>query len=642
MNDSIRRQVLAGFSLYALLLFTFILYQPGLYGAFLLDDDPNLEPLAHIQDDPNKMLNYALDGIASRLGRPVSLITFALQSYAWPAHPEVFKYVNLMLHLLCGALIAWFLVVLFRLSTHTHLQRHALLLATAAAGVWLLHPFQVSTVLYVVQRMTQMATLFTLLSLVAYVCGRANLAAQRPWRGWTQLTLGLGLGLPLAVLSKENGILLLLYILVIEFTLLRHLTPVRGWKLWSWVFIYFPTLIIIAYFVYAFPEIRGGYGGRDFTMGERLLTQARVLLDYISKIFYPLPSAFGLFHDDYVPSRGWLTPPQTLFSIVSIFILAGLALLKVRHWSIFSFAVLWFLGGHVLESSFIDLVLYFEHRNYLALLGPVVGAIYLIVVMYEKGKTKPVVRFSALIFGGLWLAALPGITAGEAHLWGKPVHQAYIWAHQKPLSRYAQSHAASVFSSRGEYAHAVEYYRHMTQVFPATPAPYLLWLGVACDDADLMPDMAQVENSIRHAREGDTAVVAGISFIVTEHFAGRCVLLDKARIEWLYSLLLDSPGVRIFHAELRFRFAMFHAMHKEYERALEISASLALNQIDHQRERLIWMIMARHYTEARAHISTIRSHLSVRSAFLHEPFLRNSERLLNELQGITTHETPAQ
>jgi protein O-mannosyl-transferase len=636
MNDTMKRQVLASFMLYGLVLLCVALYWPGLYSAFIFDDEPNLSPLAHIQDDARKMVNFSLDGIASRLGRPLSLASFAVQAYAWPDHPEIFKYVNLMIHLLCGVLIAWLLVLLFRLSAVPRLQQQGLWLAMAATGVWLLHPFQVSTVLYVVQRMTQLATLFTLISLVAYVSGRANLAAQRYKRGWLQVSLAIMIGLPLAVLSKENGILLFLYILVLEYTLLRTVATARGWKIWSWIFIYTPTLLIIAYFIQSIPVFQRDYSIRDFTMAERLLTEARILLDYISKIFYPLPTHFGLFHDDYAPSRGWLSPPQTLLSVLLIVGLAGLALWRRQRWPVFAFAVLWFLAAHALESSFIGLVLYFEHRNYLALLGPVVGFLYFLASLYERGKILPVLRFSVSLMAGLWLIAVPVVMSSEVRLWSKPLQQAYLWAEQRPLSRYAQSHAASMFSRVGNYAQAVSYYRHMVEVFPHTPAPYLLWLGVACDNAELMPDMGRVEDSIRNAREGDTAVVSGMDFIAREQLAGRCILLDIDTIDRLYSLLLDNSGVRAYHGELRYRFAMFHALHKDYARALDISLSLASSgNIDFQRERLIWMIMAQRYSEARAYIADIRARLNPRSAYLHEKFLTDTAHFIDELSQLS-------
>src|SRR3546814_5561048 len=70
------------------------------------------------------------------------------------------------------------------------------------AARWALHPMQVSTVLYVVQRMTELAALFSLLGLICYVYGRQFVA--RPIAAWTWMASGIGFFGLLAALSKES------------------------------------------------------------------------------------------------------------------------------------------------------------------------------------------------------------------------------------------------------------------------------------------------------------------------------------------------------------------------------------------------------------------------------------------------------
>lgn len=92
-----------------------ILYFPGLDSPFLFDDVPNLNALQHLHGlNPTDegFREFVSSGQAGPLGRPVSLITFALQAADWPEHPAAFKAVNLALHLLNGALLyalAWML-----------------------------------------------------------------------------------------------------------------------------------------------------------------------------------------------------------------------------------------------------------------------------------------------------------------------------------------------------------------------------------------------------------------------------------------------------------------------------------------------------------------------------------------------------
>src|SRR6185369_10537583 len=96
-------------------------------------------------------------------------------------------------------------------------------IALVAAGLWLLHPLNVSGVVYIVQRMNELAVFFTLAGLLAYVDGRVRLLQGEPALG--RATLGLcAFGL-LAVLSKENGALISAYALVIEAVCFRFDAP---------------------------------------------------------------------------------------------------------------------------------------------------------------------------------------------------------------------------------------------------------------------------------------------------------------------------------------------------------------------------------------------------------------------------------
>ena len=128
--------------------FCFWIYWPGLYGTILLDDMPNLKGLADITffNTSNEILAFLQSGHAGPLGRPVSLLTFALQHEDWPLNPYNFKYINLLIHLLLGCGIFLFFSRLLRLADYAP-QRQVLFASLAITAIWLLHPIQVSTVL---------------------------------------------------------------------------------------------------------------------------------------------------------------------------------------------------------------------------------------------------------------------------------------------------------------------------------------------------------------------------------------------------------------------------------------------------------------------------------------------------------------
>src|SRR5690349_14958636 len=77
----------------------FFAYQPGLSGEFQFDDFSNLAPLAQLNDNPtaDQFVQFVLHGIASPLGRPLSLLSFALQAPAWPDDAGSFIRANVLL-----------------------------------------------------------------------------------------------------------------------------------------------------------------------------------------------------------------------------------------------------------------------------------------------------------------------------------------------------------------------------------------------------------------------------------------------------------------------------------------------------------------------------------------------------------------
>jgi len=72
--------------------------------------------------------------------------------------------------------------------------------------------------------------------------------------------------------------------------------------------------------------VMGGYATRDFTLGERLLTEGRVVVRYMSLFLLPLPSRMKLYYD-YQISSSLIDPISTLLSIL---LLSGLLIFSFR------------------------------------------------------------------------------------------------------------------------------------------------------------------------------------------------------------------------------------------------------------------------------------------------------------------------
>lgn len=408
---------------------------PAIHGPFLFDDFPNLEHLNKLGGrlEWNSLLSY-VSQFAGASGRPLSFLSFLLNDLAWPSSPESFKLTNLFLHLLGGVLVFGLARSLARLKLD---RGRADLAACLTMAAWLLHPMQLSTSMLVVQRMTQLAAIFSFASLWTYV---ALLKSPRSHKRSLTAITSLGAGTILAFLCKETGALVPLLAMVVNTTLLRDSlkefqTADRRIVLWGTVA---PNLILVAAVVWKWNSLTN-FAIRDFSLYERLLTQARVLVDYAHRILIPAIQGLGIYHDDFVVSRGildpWTTGPAIAFVIGTIF----LAVAMRKRATVFAFGVLWFAAGHLLESTVFPLEIYFEHRNYLPMFG-----IFLALAMGVV--SIPALNKALLTAGAFWIAACGGLTFLQARTWGDERVLFATWATEHPNSpRAIQQYADSLY-----------------------------------------------------------------------------------------------------------------------------------------------------------------------------------------------------
>lgn len=390
--------------LLAAVLAAILLYRPGLHGPFIFDDGFNIvdNQNLRLQDFSKEDLLGAAYSIPNGIfGRPLSMLSFAFNFYAdrndiqpFPSAYS-FKATNLAIHLLNGVLV----FVLTRLLVALYRERRAptlpasypAWLALAVSAAWLLHPLNLTTVLYVVQRMTSLAAMFSFLGLVVYVWGRTRLfKGQRG--GMPAVLASLFVFTPLALLSKENGLLLPLLILAMEVVLFRFETRKprdRQFLIVSFaVLVILPGLMVAGYLV-LHPEVfLAGYARREFTLSERLMTEARVVWFYLRQTVLPSTALMGVFHDDIAISRGLLDPVWTLPAIAGILALPIAAWLLRSRQPLLAFGIVFFLVGHSMESTVYPLELVHEHRNYLPMFGILLAFSHLLLTPVLAASTR--------------------------------------------------------------------------------------------------------------------------------------------------------------------------------------------------------------------------------------------------------------
>jgi protein O-mannosyl-transferase len=349
-------------------------------------------------------------------------------------------------------------------------RKTALVMSAGAVSLlWLIHPIQLSSVLYVVQRMTELAGSFTLLALIAYVKGRVFLRAGQPRLALAAFALAFALFWPLGLYSKEIALLAPVFMLVVDYVVFPREWPWKKWAALSrpvkYGVIACVTVLALVFLAAVIAYAQPGYAMRNFTMLERVLTQPRVLFFYLSLILVPRLDAFGLFHDDIPLSTGLFSPWTTLPAAAGIIALVIAAVVARRRYPLLSLGLLWFYAGHLLESTVFSLEMVYEHRNYLPSLG------IFFVLLEGFRQLRPLVNRDlaraavALVFIGFGT-----ITVLRSSQWSSEANMAHYEALHRPQSAASQSRYANLLLTEGRLAESLVVARRAVDLAPNEPS----------------------------------------------------------------------------------------------------------------------------------------------------------------------------
>jgi tetratricopeptide (TPR) repeat protein len=353
------------FTFISLLIILIAVYSNSFYGAWHFDDSANIfnNPYIQIKSFSWPEIKNCLYGFSQeRLSRPLSYLSFAL-NYQFNGM-DVYGYhvVNFIIHYLAAVFL--FLFIYNTLELPLLREKYSLIaypVALLSTFFWALNPVHVTSVTYIVQRMASMAGLFYIMSMYLYLKGRT---AEKLSLSIVFFILCFIAGLA-SVLSKENAAMLPVSILLFDLFLIQGVTKERIKKFSKFLFLPLLLILIIG-FIYTggFSNAFGGYDIRDFSMKQRLLTEPRVILFYLSLLFYPISSRLTFLYDIDV-SRSLFQPWTTIPSIILILFIISFAFYMARKRPLVSFCIIFYFLNHIIEGSFFSLELIYEHRNYL-------------------------------------------------------------------------------------------------------------------------------------------------------------------------------------------------------------------------------------------------------------------------------------
>lgn len=520
----------------ALLLLAGIAYLPGLRGGFVFDDFVNLDALGKTGrvDDWPTFWRYLTSGSADPTGRPLSMLSFLLDARDWPADPWAFLRTNVLLHLGNGALLFALLRQLGRRLDGASPSTDAA--ALLGAGLWLLHPLFVSTTLYIVQREAMLPATFTLLGLLAWGHGR-DLLARAPRAGAAWMCAGIGLGTLLAMACKANGALLTLLAWALDATVHRRDDDPPLARTLRWPLLVLPSLLLFGYVLSKLPQWSAPLEARPWTIGQRVLTEPRVLIDYLRLLLVPRVLSNGVYNDAYAMSRSLLQPASTLPAVLALLALLAAGFACRKRAPALAAALLFFFAGHLLESTSIPLEPYFEHRNYLP------------AMLLGWPLARGIVRWRAPLalrsgIAAVVLVLLAAITWQRSALWADQPRMAALWAATNPGSSRAIATQAlfAMRADRPDLAMAV-----LAEPWKRRPHDLQLalnYVSAACMSQGPTPgDVAAVETALRHATEGDQLAFKWLGDALEMAQAEACPGIDAGTVERWTRAALANPRI---------------------------------------------------------------------------------------------------
>lgn len=558
-------------------------YTPGIHGGFVFDDDVNILQNENLRIDSLQwqgLWSAALSGHAGPLGRPIALLSFALNLLWGGANPFYFKLVNLLIHaanvLLVGALAKSLCVALetdrsIRKDESTILEWSGWIVA----ALWALHPINLTGVLYVVQRMTSLSTFFGLAALLVFVKYRERTCqVAAPGRqGITAVVISLAIFflVALSALSKESGLLFGPLLVWIEYFAFGFRFNGKRPAILGLDLRFVASLLIGATCSYIVivkipPMISAGaFANRDFDLRERVFTEFRVIFYYLRLILLPKNSELGLYHDDFLISRSLWEPISTILSAAGLLAITCAAVALRRAFPALLFGWGWFLIAHSLESTVFPLELVYEHRNYFATVG-----LFMLVPAGMARVEKPELRrlFTALLCG--YIALLGFITHVRALQWSNLVDWAALEASNHPESARANYELARDYmilrSSTGEERFgelAYEALGRAERSYLPGVLPYMARIQLAYF-REMQPDPESVDKVRYGLRNGPfyNVNVSMLTSFVTCQIEKKCFLPDVQAIEFLQDALANpriskTDAAEVMKLEAQYRINRF-------------------------------------------------------------------------------------
>ncbi|SPQ00551.1 Tetratricopeptide TPR_1 repeat-containing protein [Candidatus Sulfobium mesophilum] len=499
---------------------SFLSYSNTFHVPFQLDDQLNISAKPYVKDisaffDPAKIEHYR-DDDPFRM-RMVGYFTFAVNYRLHGNEVVGYHVVNLAIHIINGFLVYVLVLLTFRTpffsnSSTSPVQPMGgsveLFIALFAALLFVCHPIQTQAVTYIVQRLASLATLFYILSLVAYIKWRlivqeTGVATRnnKPLGRSGVWYLSSLVSVVLAMKTKEVAFTLPLVVVLYEFLFFAGTVKKRVLCLVPFLL----TLLIVPFELMGLEKPAGAVMGEmnsalrassDLSRWDYLFTQFRVIVTYVRLLFFPANQNLDY---DYPVYHSFFSGPVFLsFLLLScMFGMAVYLLYKSRqratgkgqngktegqgdvspvthhlsplpYYRLIAFGIFWFFITLSVESSVIPIAdVIFEHRLYLPSVGFFLAATVALYMLWQRANEswKVPAKFAVAVCG-LIIAILTGAAYARNTQWKDEVRLWEDVVKKSPSKVRPRSNLGYFYGKQGRLEDAVREYQIALRIDP--------------------------------------------------------------------------------------------------------------------------------------------------------------------------------
>ena len=449
------------FAFIALFIFLIVIYGNSFQCGWHFDDSSNIlnNEDVHLEKlswpDIKKIFRKGV------LKRPFSYFSFAINYYFGGKEVSGYHVVNFVIHYIASIFLFLFIYRTLNLPLlKERYEKSSYAIAILGTFFWATNPVQLMAVTYIVQRMASMAAMFYIMAMFFYLQGRTDDNPRKKIVFFILCALFAGLSFG----TKENAAMLPASLFLYDLFLIQGITR-ENLKKNTRIIVFLILALIVLTFIYRGDPftLLEGYNNRPFTLTERLLTEPRVIILYITLLLYPMSYRLTMLHDIEI-SRAFFDPWTTLPAILFILFIIGYAIFSARKRPFIAFCILFFFLNHVIEGSFIPLELIFEHRNYIPSMLFFIPFAIIMAHVLDYFSYKKSIQFM-MVFGIIFALAGQGHTT---YMRNKTVKTSLkLWADnvdKAPNLSIVHNNLGKEYHDRGLYTKAYEEYKKAIQL----------------------------------------------------------------------------------------------------------------------------------------------------------------------------------